>query len=232
MLEVDLTRFRRPWTVQVAFRLVSGGCLGLFGGSGEGKSTVLSCIAGVDTPDEGRIVLDGQLLFPPQVPAHRRAIGYLTQKDHLFPHLSVADNVVFGLDRQMRATEAAWVAQLKHHLGLETFWHASARLLSGGQARRVALARMLARKPRLVLLDEPFTGLDRHVVRELIQVLLEWQRELRFTLVAVDHQAEVLAQICPRALVIEQGRVLQEGSWAELRAAPANPVLASLLAPH
>ncbi|HET9123006.1 MAG TPA: ATP-binding cassette domain-containing protein, partial [Acidiferrobacteraceae bacterium] len=158
--------------------------------------------------------------------------GYLTQKDQLFPHLCVAQNVLFGLDPQRRHTERDWIARLRHHLGLDAFWEAPVRLLSGGQARRVALARMLARKPRLVLLDEPFTGLDRHIVRELLQVLLEWQAELRFSLLAVDHQAEVLERMCPTVLVLERGRVLQQGSWAQLRAQPASPLLAQLLAPY
>ena len=232
MLEVHVRKYRREWTVEAQFNLADGERLGLFGGSGEGKSTILSCIAGIDTPDGGRILLDGQCLFPVAVPCYRRPVGYLTQKDQLFPHLVVAENVLFGLSRQARHEERAWIARLRHHLGLDAFWEAPVRLLSGGQARRVALARMLARKPRLVLLDEPFTGLDRHIVRELVQVLLEWQQELGFSLLAVDHQAEVLEQICPQTLVIEQGRVLQQGSWAALRLAPASPLLASLLAPH
>jgi peptide/nickel transport system ATP-binding protein len=89
---------------------------------------------------------------------------------------------------------------------------------------------MLARRPRLVLLDEPFAGLDRPTIRELADDLLEWHRELRFTMIAVDHRAEILERLCPRAAVIENGKIVQHGAWAELAAAPATPLLARLLA--
>ena len=90
---------------------------------------------------------------------------------------------------------------------------------------------MLARKPQLVLLDEPFAGLDRHLVRELLAAIVEWQRELGFTLLVVDHESDVLERIAARAIVIEAGRVVQDGTWDMLRSAPATPLLAQLLAP-
>jgi ABC-type sulfate/molybdate transport systems ATPase subunit len=124
------------------------------------------------------------------------------------------------------------VATLRDRLQLGPLWHASAARISGGQARRVALGRMLARKPRLVLLDEPFAGLDRQLVRELIDDLLLWRKSIGFSMIAVDHQAEVLRRLCPdRAIVMEQGRAVQQGSWDELYAAPATPLLQSLLNP-
>ena len=92
-------------------------------------------------------------------------------------------------------------------------------------------ARMLARKPALVLLDEPFTGLDRHLVRELLSTLVDWQRELRFTMLVVDHEAEILERLCDRAIVLEEGHVVQDARWEALHAKPATPLLAQLLAP-
>lgn len=231
MLEVQLLKRRRSFTVALSFTIASGDKLGLFGGSGEGKSTVLSCLAGIEQPDSGRIVFNDRILYPPARPLRERGIGYLTQRDQLFPHLTAGENVLFSLTPRMRSEEQTWIGELRDRLGLASFWNASAGHLSGGQARRVALARMIARKPRLVLLDEPFAGLDRSTVRELIQVLNEWQQHLGFTLVAVDHQANILKQMCPTVLVIERGQAVQQGPWEQLARAPATPRLANLLAP-
>jgi ABC-type sulfate/molybdate transport systems ATPase subunit len=195
---------------------------------------VLACIAGIEEPDDGFVMLNGLQLFPPSLPLHRRPLGYLTQEPGLFPHLSVSENILFGITRAAAATgqHQQWIATLRNRLQLDALWHAPASLISGGQARRVALARMLARKPPLVLLDEPFAGLDRQLVRELIDDLIFWSRQIGFSMIAVDHQAEVLKRLCPeRAVVLEQGRIVQRGSWNQLYGAPATPLLGSLLAP-
>lgn len=226
MLEVAIRKRRRAMVVEAEFRLEAGAALALFGPSAAGKSTVLACIAGLDAPGQGAVRWQGVNWFPPQLPLHRRQLGYLTQSANLFPHLTVAENVAFGLPRR----DTAWLDQLRQRLALEECWPARAQQISGGQARRVALARMLARKPPLVLLDEPFAGLDRSAVRELIAALLEWRRELGFTLIVVDHQADVVSQLAPRALVMDQGRVTLAGTWEELRRS-ASPTLAALLAP-
>lgn len=231
MLEAKIRKARAQFTVDVAIRVGAREACGLFGASGAGKSTILACIAGATTPDDGFVALDDLALFPPSMPLHRRPIGYLTQDANLFPHLRVAENVRFGLANGARERGDAWIVQLRERLQLESIWNAPAHAISGGQARRVALARMLARKPRLVLLDEPFAGLDRHLVRELLAAIVEWQRELGFTLLVVDHEATVLERICARAIVIEAGRVVQDGTWETLRSAPATPLLAQLLAP-
>jgi ABC-type sulfate/molybdate transport systems ATPase subunit len=231
VLEAQIRKIRAQFTVDVAIGVANGEACGLFGASGAGKSTILACIAGATPPDDGVVRLDDVTLYPPPLPLHRRPIGYLTQDANLFPHLRVAENVRFGLTNGAREGGEAWIAHLRERLALESIWNAPAHAISGGQARRVALARMLARRPRLVLLDEPFSGLDRHLVRELLAAIVEWQRELGFTLLIVDHEAAVLERICPRAIVIEEGRVVQDGSWDTLRAAPATPLLAQLLAP-
>jgi ABC-type sulfate/molybdate transport systems ATPase subunit len=149
----------------------------------------------------------------------------------LFPHLRVGENVRFGLTNDKREGSEEWIAELRDRLGLGPIWTAPAIAISGGQARRVALARMLARKPRLVLLDEPFAGLDRHLVRELLPAIVDWQQRLGFMMLVVDHRAEILERLCPRAIVIESGRAVQEATWAELKAHPATPILAQLIAP-
>jgi molybdate transport system ATP-binding protein len=234
MLDAQFTKRRRDFTVNLSLKLGRGESLGLFGASGAGKSTVLACIAGIEDPDDGYIDLGNTRFFAPPLPLHCRPVGYLTQEPSLFPHLSVCDNVTFGLSKaqQTDPERAQWIATLKDRLRLEPLWHAPASRISGGQARRVGLARMLARTPPLILLDEPFAGLDRQLVRELIDDLVLWSKTLGFSMIAVDHQADVLRRLCPEmALVLEQGQVVQRGSWTELCTAPATPLLRSLLAP-
>jgi len=148
--------------------------------------------------------------------------------------LTVRENVCFGIPRGLVSEKAqvAWVETLRDRLQLASLWNAPASMISGGQARRVSLARMLARKPPLVLLDEPFAGLDRGLVRELIDDLLFWSRNVGFSMIAVDHQAEVLRRLCPQqAVVLEQGRIVQKGNWEDLCRRPATEMLNSLLAP-
>ena len=231
MLDAHFLKRRRDLTVDVHLSIEKGGSLGLFGASGAGKSTVLSCIAGIEQPDEGTIRFNGIQLFPPPLPLHLRPVGYLTQEPYLFPHLTVARNIAFGLDRPPAGNENGWLADLRGSLRLEDVWNAPTGRISGGQARRVALARMLARRPSLVLLDEPFAGLDRQLARELIEGLLAWKTNLGFTMIVVDHQAQVLERLSPHVAVLEQGHVIQQGEWTNVRAAPATDLLRKLLAP-
>jgi ABC-type sulfate/molybdate transport systems ATPase subunit len=228
VLDAHVVKRRERFTIDVHIKLGTGASLGLFGASGAGKSTVLTCIAGLETPDAGAIRFGGLTLFPNPPPLHRRPIGYLTQDANLFPHLRVAENVTFGT--QVVASDP-WIAELRERLRLEPLWTSPIHRISGGQARRVALARMLAPRPRLVLLDEPFAGLDRDLVRELLDALAAWQRRLGFTMIVVDHQADVLERISPHAVVLERGAAVQCGTWRELRERPATKRLAQLLAP-
>lgn len=234
MLKAHIIKKRRAMEINVELELAPGMSLGLFGASGVGKSTVLACIAGIEAPDDGYVKLGDLQFFPPSLPLHRRPVGYLTQEPGLFPHLTVGENICFGIPRESAngRGQSSWIETLKDRLQLTPLWDAPASLISGGQARRVSLARMLARKPPLVLLDEPFAGLDRQLVRELIDDLVSWGQTLGFSMIAVDHQAEVLKRLCPQqAVVLEQGRIVQSGTWAELHNAPATPLLRSLLAP-
>jgi ABC-type sulfate/molybdate transport systems ATPase subunit len=237
MLSVNITKRRRDFTVSVSFELDHGAALGLFGASGSGKSTVLSCIAGIEEPDQGDVRLHDLILFPPSLPLHQRSIGYLTQEPNLFPHLSVRENVLFGVTKansngRVSPDVSDWIHELRDRLDLASLWNAPASRISGGQARRVSLARTLARRPALLLIDEPFTGLDRQLVRQLIDDLIFWNQKPGFTMIAVDHQAEVLERLCPQqALVLESGKLVQRGSWDELRRTPATSHLRSLLSP-
>ena len=220
--------------IDVSLDLQPGGSIALFGASGAGKSTVLACIAGLEAPDDGYVSFNAITFYPPSLATCKRPIGYLTQEPELFPHLCVEQNVVFGVSVQERRQQEhiSWIRQLRDRLQLHAVWNAPARAISGGQARRVAMARMLARKPKLILLDEPFSGLDRQSVRELIGSLSVWKETLGFSMIAVDHQAEVLRLLCPGdAIAMEAGRIIQRGSWNDLYSNPATPLLRSLLAP-
>jgi ABC-type sulfate/molybdate transport systems ATPase subunit len=229
MLDAHVVKARQEFVVDVRIRLKRGERLAIFGASGAGKSTVLSCVAGIEVPDAGTIRFGGLTLFPPPLALHLRPLAYMTQKDLLFPHLSVAQNVGFGL--RDRDADAAWIDELCERLSLGSVWTSPAEKISGGQARRVAMARMLARRPPLVLLDEPFASLDRPLTGELMRALTEWQAKLGFTMVVVDHRSEVLRAICPQVIVVERGRVVQKGGWNEVSSAPATPLVERLLAP-
>jgi molybdate transport system ATP-binding protein len=234
MLEARITKKRRELTVEVSFHLERGTSLGLFGASGAGKSTVLACVAGIEEPDIGCVRLGDRQLFPPSLPLHQRPLGYLTQEPNLFPHLTVRENAWFGVSGNLaaEAEQIQWMKMLRDRLRLDSIWEAPASRISGGQARRVGLARMLARKPSLILLDEPFAGLDRQIVRELIDDLRFWSETLGFSMIAVDHQAEVLKRLCPEQVIaLEGGGIVQQGRWEEFYAAPATPLLRALLMP-
>ena len=228
MLDAHIVKARRAFRVEVRLVVERGDALALFGASGAGKSTVLACLAGTETPDDGYVRVGGRTFHPPPLPLHRRGIGYMTQNADLFPHLSVAQNVTYGL---RGSNDRAWVDELRTSLHLEDVWSAPSTLISGGQARRVALARMLAPRPSLVLLDEPFAGLDRPVERELCAQLNRWRSENGFTLVVVDHRSDVLARLTNRAIVIEQGAAVQDGPWEAVHANPATELTAAMLAP-
>lgn len=219
---------RRDFVVDVAISMVAGSAIGLFGPSGAGKSSVLSCIAGLEEPDDGFVRIGEAQLFPPSTALYVRPIGYMTQDANVFPHLTVAENVGFGVNGPR---DREWIAELRDRLELRSLWTVAASRVSGGQARRVALARMLARRPALVLLDEPFAGLDRTTVRALLEDLLAWQVRLGFSMIVVDHQVQVLERLCSQAIVLEAGRLVQSGTWGELRRTPATPLLAQLLEP-
>ncbi len=228
MLDAHIVKRRRSFVIDVELRVPPRSNLAVFGASGTGKSTILSCIAGLEEPDDGFVRLSGAHLFPPSLPLYRRSVGYMTQDAALFPHLTVAQNVRFSIDGE---ASREWIDELRTRLDLDPIWTAPASRVSSGQARRVALARMLARRPALLLLDEPFAGLDRHIVRGLIEDLLKWQTRLGFSTIVVDHHVPALERLCQRALVLEEGRAVQVGAWDDLRRAPATPLLEQLLMP-
>jgi iron(III) transport system ATP-binding protein len=199
------------------------------GPSGSGKTTLLRLLAGLDRPDRGHIALDGETLDDGQhhVAAYRRRIGYVPQDGLLFPHLSVSENVGFGLPRGQR--RGARVGELLDLIGLDGLGHRRPHELSGGQQQRVAVARALAPEPRLVLLDEPFAALDaslRDSLRAEIRQLLE---TLGTTAVLVTHDQEEALSLADTVAVLHNGRVTQNASPRRIYEAPESLTVARFL---
>jgi len=200
-----------PAIDNLSLQLEQGDILTLLGPSGCGKTTLLRLIAGFETPEQGTIVLNQQIVTQPgrSLPPEQRGIGMVFQDYALFPHLTVAANVGFGLQRQGKATVNERVQAVLHLVGLEHLGHRYPYQLSGGQQQRVALARALAPRPALVLLDEPLSNLD-------VQVRLRLRQELRRILKAagtsaifVTHDQEEALAISDQVGVINQGRLEQ-----------------------
>lgn len=199
----------------------------LLGPSGCGKSTLLRMIAGFEAPTAGRICLGEQDLTG--LPAHRRPVNMMFQSYALFPHMSVAANVGYGLKGLGAAATTTRVANLLRLVRLDGFGSRRPDTLSGGQRQRVALARALAREPKVLLLDEPLGALDRGLREETQGELRSVQRRLGTTFVVVTHDPEEAMMLAGRIGVMEAGRLVQVGPPAELYRRPASRFVAGLL---
>jgi len=231
-LEVRLVKRLPDFTLDVAWT-ADGGVAALFGPSGAGKTLTLQCMAGLLRPDAGHIVVDGRVLFDAaagmDVPPQARRVGYVFQGYALFPHLTVADNVGFGLRGRPQPARARRVAEVIERLGLAGLERRYPRELSGGQRQRVALGRALAIDPALLLLDEPLSALDaplRQTLRnELRGVLGEWGTAA----VVVTHDFTEAYRLGDRIVVYDGGRVVQSAPRAELLWQPASESVARIM---
>ncbi|MDP4024818.1 ABC transporter ATP-binding protein [Methylobacterium sp. NEAU 140] len=199
----------------------------LLGPSGCGKSTLLRMIAGFEAPTSGRVVLGEADITG--LPPHRRPVNMMFQSYALFPHMSVAANVGYGLKGLGRGAAAARVAELLRLVRLDGFDARRPDTLSGGQRQRVALARALAREPRLLLLDEPLGALDRGLREETQGELRAVQRRLGTSFVVVTHDPEEAMMLADRIGVMDRGRLVQVGAPADLYRRPASRFVAGLL---
>ncbi|WP_331300008.1 ABC transporter ATP-binding protein [Methylobacterium oryzae] len=211
----------------VSLDLEAGEFFCLLGPSGCGKSTLLRMIAGFESPTSGRILLGAQDLTA--LPPHRRPVNMMFQSYALFPHMSVAGNIGYGLKGLGRSASAERVSELLKLVRLDGFGDRRPETLSGGQRQRVALARALAREPKLLLLDEPLGALDRGLREETQGELRAVQRRLGTAFVVVTHDPEEAMMLADRIGVMEAGRLIQVGPPADLYRRPASRFVAGLL---
>jgi sulfate transport system ATP-binding protein len=213
----------------VDFVVPTGSLTALLGPSGSGKSTLLRAIAGLDTPDSGTISINGRDVTG--VPPQRRGIGFVFQHYAAFKHLTVRDNVAFGLKiRKLPKSEIKdKVDNLLEVVGLAGFQTRYPNQLSGGQRQRMALARALAVDPQVLLLDEPFGALDAKVREDLRAWLRRLHDEVHVTTVLVTHDQSEALDVADRIAVLNKGRIEQVGTPAEVYDSPANPFVMSFL---
>ena len=207
-LSVDIHKDFGPFRLDAAFETDSGAVTGLLGASGCGKSVTLRCIAGIETPDEGHIELDGEVLFDSaarvNLSPQRRRVGYLFQNYALFPNMTVEQNIAAGVRDRAGRKETA--ARLMRAFYLEGSEHKYPRQLSGGQQQRVALARILANEPRALLLDEPFSALDSYLKWQVEGELADLLESFAGPVLFVTHSRDEVRRICHQACVLDRGR--------------------------
>jgi molybdate ABC transporter permease protein len=230
---LEATIERRLEGFQLRVSLTAGnGAVGLLGPSGSGKSLTMRAIAGVSTPDKGRIVLNGRVLFDSaagiNVPAAQRRIGVVFQDYALFPHLTVAENVGFGFRGLTAKERRARVERLLASMHLTELAHRFPRELSGGQCQRVAIARCMAMEPDALLLDEPFAALDPHLRRQTEEQLRETLASFNGAVVFVTHDMEEAFRFCTDLLVLAGGNVIASGPRQQLWDRPGTVAAARL----
>lgn len=217
--------------LNVHFRALAGFTI-LFGPSGSGKTTLLDCIAGLTTPDEGRIVLGGEEAYDSEskrnVPAWKRRIGYVLQDLALFPHMTAEQNVEYGLlhvdagERRKRSREMLDAFRIGH------VRERRPSQISGGERQRVALARALVTEPRALLLDEPLTALDRPTRSQILDDLRQWNQHYRIPILVVTHSREEVFALGHEVIVLDAGRIMAQGLPKDVLHAPSLETVAQL----
>ena len=211
---------------------VAGGFTILFGASGAGKSTLLDCIAGLQTPDEGTIAIGETILFDSQsrvnLPPSRRSVAYLLQSLALFPHMTVEQNVQYGLASLNKADRDARSGDVLESFRISSLVQRRPNEISAGERQRVALARALVTLPRVLLLDEPLTALDAVTKARILDDLRAWNRRHRIPILYVTHDREEVFALGESAIVLEEGRIVAQGSPHEVLQRPQSETVAQL----
>lgn len=213
----------------VNFKIEQGKLIGLLGPSGSGKTTILRMIAGLETPDEGDIIINGVKVN--DIEPGKRGIGFVFQSYALFRHMTVYDNIAFGLSVQKAKKEDIHkkVSELIELIGLKGLEKRYPGQLSGGQRQRVAFARALAPNPQLLLLDEPFAAIDAKVRKELRRWLKETISKLGITSIFVTHDQDEAVEVADEIIITNKGQIEQKGSPIEIYKNPQTPFVAQFI---
>ena len=210
MLEVQIYKKLAEFDLDISFQ-VNDNILGLMGASGSGKSMTLKCIAGIEMPDQGRIVLNGRVLFDSEkkinVPIQKRNVGYMFQSYALFPNMNVYENISVGLRARKVKDVDIVVQKVMQQFRIFELASRYPKQLSGGQRQRVALARLMTYEPDVLLLDEPFSALDEDLKKDLLQ---ELKSELQISkpVIFVSHDKEEVNYLCDLKYKIKQGEII------------------------
>lgn len=230
-LYVDIEKNLPGFDLKVKFS-INNGTLGLLGASGSGKSMTLRCIAGIDTPSKGKIILNDRVFYDSEkginLPIHKRKVGFLFQNYALFPHMTISENISFALtslskeEKERVVEEKIAMMQLK---GLEDRFPSQ---LSGGQQQRAAFARALAVNPEILLLDEPFSALDNYLRAQVQKQLIDTLVDYKGITIFVSHNMDELYRICDNLAVISEGNVSAHGFKQDIFDNPPNLPAAQL----
>jgi molybdate transport system ATP-binding protein len=218
-LAIDIELARGEFTLAAELRCPPG-ITCVMGPSGSGKSTILAVLAGLAVPDRGRVALGDQVWFDRargiERPVHQRRLAYVFQGLALFPHMSAQRNVEYGMQDLPRAERPAKAQALLDRVGVGLLAKRRPRTFSGGEAQRVALARALARRPQLVLLDEPFSALDRDLRAQLTALVRELAGELKVPIVHVTHSVAEARLLADQVVRLDKGKVVATGTADEV----------------
>jgi molybdate transport system ATP-binding protein len=221
----------REFSLVVDFSAAPGFTI-LFGASGSGKTTLLDCVAGLTSPDAGRISVGERILFDADtrsdVPVAKRGVGYVLQDLALFPHLTVEQNTEYGLAHLPRPARKQRAAEMLREFRIEHLRQQRPAEISGGERQRVALARALVTNPCVLLLDEPLAALDAATKAKIIDDLRRWNQAHRIPILYVTHSREEVIALGERVLVMEQGRIVAQGTPHEVLSAPFQETVAQL----
>ncbi|TGK15213.1 molybdenum ABC transporter ATP-binding protein [Leptospira fluminis] len=225
-ISVNLRLKRPSFSLDVKFELPGKGVTGIFGPSGSGKTTLLRCIAGLEKNSEGSVVVNGSVWQDEKnrLPAFKRSIGYVFQEANLFRHLSVRENLTYGVERSRSVDKESHLQRAIESLDIEPLLHRRTDHLSGGERQRVAIARSLALNPSLLLLDEPLASLDPARKKEILPYLERLHLESRIPVLYVSHSHDEITRLSDHLLILDGGTVVANGPIASTLSGLNPPV--------